>query len=176
MGRISWRMASFKSFNVGACERKHEILTTPPPPNKKSHVERSGEREGHGTSPKQEMRCQGNMFRTIVIDSCAVCAVAPSCWNHILAQFILFRRIPPRLTYWVFPIQKMSASRGSSCICRNLMFETILQFLFMFCWPCVLSQPVHRTATYMCEDTRCCIIQFWPPDDEHIVLETCRGI
>ena len=31
----------------------------------------------------------------------------------------------------------------------------------------VLSQP---------DDTRCCIIQFWPPDDVHIVLETCRGI
>jgi len=27
-----------------------------------------------------------------------------------------------------------------------------------------------------CEDTRCCIIQFWSPDDEHYVLETCRGI
>jgi len=27
-----------------------------------------------------------------------------------------------------------------------------------------------------CDDNRCCIIQFWPPDDEHIVLETCRGI
>ena len=39
-----------------------------------------------------------------------------------------------------------------------------------------LSQPVHRTATYRCDDTRCCIIQIWPPDDEHIVLETCRGI
>ena len=25
-------------------------------------------------------------------------------------------------------------------------------------------------------NTRCCIIHFWPPDDEHIVLETCRGI
>jgi len=24
--------------------------------------------------------------------------------------------------------------------------------------------------------TRCCIMQFRPPDDEHIVLETCRGI
>ena len=36
--------------------------------------------------------------------------------------------------------------------------------------------PVHRTATYKCDDTRCCIIQFWPPDDEHIVLETCRGV
>ena len=24
----------------------------------------------------------------------------------------------------------------------------------------VLPQPVHRTATYRCDDTRCCIIQF----------------
>jgi len=32
----------------------------------------------------------------------------------------------------------------------------------------VLSQTVHRTATYMCDDTRGCIIQFWPPDDEHM--------
>jgi len=23
-----------------------------------------------------------------------------------------------------------------------------------------LSKPVHRTATYKCDDTRCCIIQF----------------
>ena len=31
-----------------------------------------------------------------------------------------------------------------------------------------LSQPVHRTATYRCDDTRGCIEQFWPPDDEHM--------
>ena len=49
------------------------------PPKKKSHVERSGERGGHDMSPKREMRCPGNMFRTMVIDSFAVCAVAPSC-------------------------------------------------------------------------------------------------
>ena len=41
--------------------------------------ERSGERGAHGTSPKREMSCAGNMFRTIVIDSFAMCAVAPSC-------------------------------------------------------------------------------------------------
>ena len=32
----------------------------------------------------------------------------------------------------------------------------------------VLSQPVHRKATYRCDDTRGCIVQFWPPDDEHM--------
>ena len=40
----------------------------------------------------------------------------------------------------------------------------------------LFSQPLHRTATYRCDDARCCIIQFRPPVDEHIVLETCRGV
>ena len=35
---------------------------------------------------------------------------------------------------------------------------------------------VHETVTYRYDDTRGCIVQFWPPDDEHIVLETCRGM
>ena len=30
--------------------------------------------------------------------------------------------------------------------------------------------------TYRCNDTRGCVMQFWPPDDEHMVLETCRGM
>ena len=71
------------------------------PQRKKSHVERSGERGGHSTSPKREMKCPGNMFRTTVIDSFAVCAVAPSCWNHTLAQFILLR---PSSEYYPFKI------------------------------------------------------------------------
>jgi len=28
------------------------------------------------------------------------------------------------------------------------------------------SQPVHETATCRCDDTRGCVMQFWPPDDE----------
>ena len=32
----------------------------------------------------------------------------------------------------------------------------------------VLSQPVHGTATYRCDDTRDCTVQFWPPNDEHV--------
>jgi hypothetical protein len=37
-------------------------------------------------------------------------------------------------------------------------------------WPsrAVLSQPVHRTVTYRCDDTRDCKIQVCPPDDEHM--------
>ena len=27
---------------------------------------------------------------------------------------------------------------------------------------------VHGKATYRCDDTRDCIIQFFPPDDEHM--------
>ena len=40
----------------------------------------------------------------------------------------------------------------------------------------VLSQPVHRTVTNCEDDTRCCINTIYPPDDEHVMLETCRGI
>ena len=31
--------------------------------------------------------------------------------------------------------------------------------------------PVHGTATYKCDDTKDCIIQFCPPDDEHMCLK-----
>ena len=27
---------------------------------------------------------------------------------------------------------------------------------------------VHETVTYRCDDTRGCVMQFWPPDDEHM--------
>jgi len=49
------------------------------------------------------------------------------------------------------------------------------------------GRPMHRLResslnlctgqpTTECDDTRCCIIQFLPADDKHIVLETCRGV
>ena len=30
------------------------------------------------------------------------------------------------------------------------------------------GRPVHRTAIYRCDDTRGFIVQFCPPDDEHV--------
>jgi len=38
------------------------------------------------------------------------------------------------------------------------------------------GRPVQGTATYRCEDTRGCVMQFLPPDDDHMVLETCTGM
>ena len=35
----------------------------------------------------------------------------------------------------------------------------------MFRTPCA---PVHGTATYRCDDTISCVMQFWPPDDENM--------
>ena len=61
---------------------------------------------------------------------------------------------------------------------RNLFYNKFISCLYMFRGPCAYSQevkivlyslwyhhtvggrPVHRTATYRCDDTRGCIIQF----------------
>jgi len=52
-----------------------------------------------------------------------------------------------------------SSSGGQNCIIQHLVSSHS-----------VGGHPVHRTARdghLQCDDTRCCIIQFWPPDDEH---------
>ena len=72
---------------------------------------------------------------------------------------------------------------------KNLFYSKFISCLYMFRAPRAHRQevkffytasgimtPVHGTATQRCDDTRGCIIQFWPPDDEHMVLETCRGM
>ena len=83
---------------------------------------------------------------------------------------------------------------------ENLFYNKFISCLYMFRAPCAHRQEVkivfyslwyhhtyrwpsgaqvesaHGAATYRCDDTRGCIIQFLPPDDEHMVLETCRGM
>jgi len=40
----------------------------------------------------------------------------------------------------------------------------------------VSGRPAYRTATDWEDDTRYCVDTIWPPDDEHVMLETFRGI
>jgi len=69
---------------------------------------------------------------------------------------------------------------------KTLIYNKFIICLYMFRALCAHQQKVKIVLLYAvrwtgrqpteCDDTRCCIMQFWPPDDEHIVLETCRGI
>ena len=93
-----------------------------PPKEKKWHVERSGERGGHGTSPKREMRCLGNIFRTMVIDS--VCSVR--CGTILLKPHI-GTVYSSSAQFWVPPIQKMSGSCGSPCMLTSLICVTLFK-------------------------------------------------
>ena len=51
------------------------------------------------------------------------------------------------------------------------LFQASTCFEHMCSWSrgqTCISQSVHGTATYRCDDTRDCIVQFCPPDDEHV--------
>jgi len=49
------------------------------PQRKKSHVERSGERGGHGTSPKREMRCRETCF-----EQWSLTRLQCAQWHHLV--------------------------------------------------------------------------------------------
>ena len=56
-------------------------------------------------------------------------------------------------------ISRPDISEQASCCVDFITINTSRVFI---------SQPVHGTATYRCDDIRDCIVQFWPPDDEHM--------
>ena len=63
----------------------------------------------------------------------------------------------------------MPLNVSSTCVHRQEVKIVLysLWYHHTYRWPS-RAQSVHGTATYMCDDTRDCIVQFWPPDDEHM--------
>ena len=57
-----------------------------------------------------------------------------------------------------------SSSGGQNCIIQSLVSSHVQGAVS--CTDCV--QIAHGTATYRCDDTRDCVKQFCPPDDEHM--------
>ena len=56
----------------------------------------------------------------------------------------------------------------SSTCAHHQEFKIALHSLWYhhtYRWP---SRAQVKTATYRCDDTRGCVVQFWPPDDNHI--------
>ena len=78
--------------------------------------------------------------------------------NQIDAQNICFK---VRLFNACTCFEHMCSSSGG----QNYIAQTL-----------VSSHLVHETATYRCDDTRGCVMQFCPPDDGAHVLETCIGM
>lgn len=71
----------FRGFDSFSCAFKYLHKN-------KSHIDKSGDLDGHRTSPCQEIRWAGNMVLRRAIEVLVVWAVALSCWNHIFRRFI----------------------------------------------------------------------------------------
>ena len=54
--------------------------------------------------------------------------------------------------------------------------DTMWKFYYTSSVKILLLYSIWYHHTCRCDDTRGCIIQFCPPEDEHMVLETCRGM
>ena len=88
------------------------------PQRQKSHMERSGDRGGHRTSPKWETTRLGNAARTTFMEALAVWAVAPSCWNHTSLLLI------PRLQFWFEKVFKhVYVASWINGYCGSIFFE-----------------------------------------------------
>ena len=54
-------------------------------------------------------------------------------------------------------------------------YQTLYNSILTYWWWAHVLETC-RGMKYGCDDTRCCIIQFWPPDEWAHAFETCRGM
>ena len=87
-----------------------------------------------------------------------------SCLYMFRAHVLIVRR--PKLYYTTSGIITPIGGR---------LYNKFISCLYMFRAPCAHRQEVKIVLynlwyhhTYRCDDTRDCIVQFWPPDDEHV--------
>ena len=68
-------------------------------------------------------------------------------------------------------ISRIQQGMYSMCQHRNLFFSRILRdksFLSQYLTNKIALHSLWYHHTYTCDDTRGCVMQFWPPDDEHM--------
>ena len=110
IGQISWQIASFKSFNVGVCECKDAISNTP----KGKKITRW--KIGRVRGPRHVSET-GNKVPGKHVSNNGHWPSLHCYWSgQTRGKECRPPLLPPRPTYWVLPIPKMSGSRGSFCI------------------------------------------------------------
>jgi len=99
--------------------------------------------------------------------------------HHVISSIVFMRQF--------MTVNKFFISVINQLVAQNLFHNKFISCLYMFRahvliirwsklhhtyrWPShaqVERGLVHETATYRCDDTRGCVMQFWPPDDEHM--------
>ena len=112
----------------------------------------------------------------------SVClSVYPTTWNSSAPTGRIFMKFHIWVFFEniIFVIDQLSAqicfiiSLLYSCTCFEYYVLIIRRSKLYYTASGIITL---RQVSGQCDDTRSCIIQFWPPDDEHTGLETCRGI
>ena len=115
IGRISWRMDSFKSFNVRVCECKHAISNTPEKKITRWKIG-SARRPRHVSETVNEVpgkHVSNNGHWLVCRVRCGTILLKPHTGT-------VYSSSAP---FWVLSIQKMSGSRGSSCTCFECLHQ-----------------------------------------------------
>ena len=61
-----------------------------------------------------------------------------------------------------------SSSGGQNCITQPLVSSGMQEHMLLHTRRSSTHSDINETVTYRCDDTRGGVIQFWPPDDEHM--------
>ena len=88
--------------------------------------------------------------------------------SNFVSSFFLYVLLTVYLSIFILVINQHDAQ----IFCFTISF---ISFLYMFRAPCAHHQDVKIVLysiwyhhTYTCDDNRGCVMQFWPPDDEHM--------
>jgi len=136
IGRISWRMASFKSFNVRGLSVNTRFQI---PPKEKNNTLKN--RESEWATARLRNGKWG--AREICFEQWSLTRLQCALWHHLVEKH-WHSPPPPGPTYWVLPIQKMSGSHGSPYI-------TYVTLMYPLCY-------VDRYTGYFTQINQLCYI------------------
>ena len=110
-------------------------------------------------------------------DSLRAASYQQTCMTYTIAVCIV------KKWWWTEELSEIFISVINQLDAQNLFYNKFISCLYMFRALSVHRQEVKIVFyslwyhhTYRCDDTGGCIILFWPPDDEHMMVEICRGM
>jgi len=113
---------------------------------------------------RREKKWKGNVVTAHVVKACWK-------WRYNSFRYLNNRIKRDQLDVICFIISLFTVQHVSdvnTSILRSLRLVCWVISWVVLLWFDVCGRLVHQTATYKCDDTRGCIMQFWPPDDEHM--------